>query len=110
VNQAAEANPATAHMFIINPLNGQRMDGLFSTHPRTENRVAALMELAGQGGPGNGGWRPGEQAAAAPMAGPRQPGSRVPGSRVPGSRMPGTGVPPGPWSRPTAPPRRNPWG
>ncbi|OYW08779.1 MAG: zinc metalloprotease HtpX, partial [Rhodospirillales bacterium 12-71-4] len=39
VNLTAEANPATAHMFIINPLSGQRMDGLFSTHPRTENRV-----------------------------------------------------------------------
>ena len=46
VNQAAEANPATAHMFIINPLSGARMDNLFSTHPRTENRVAALEQLA----------------------------------------------------------------
>ncbi|MFD1703650.1 zinc metalloprotease HtpX [Methylopila henanensis] len=45
-NYAAERNPATAHMFIINPLSGQRMDNLFSTHPATENRVAALMELA----------------------------------------------------------------
>lgn len=42
-NEAAEANPATAHMFIINPLNGQRMDGLFSTHPNTQNRIDALM-------------------------------------------------------------------
>ncbi len=33
VNVAAERNPATAHMFIINPLNGQRADNLFSTHP-----------------------------------------------------------------------------
>ena len=45
VNQDAERNPATAHMFIINPLNGQRMDGLFSTHPATENRIAALEQL-----------------------------------------------------------------
>ncbi len=44
-NAAAEANPATAHLFIINPLSGQRMDNLFSTHPATENRIAALMEL-----------------------------------------------------------------
>ncbi|GLK79294.1 zinc metalloprotease HtpX [Methylopila turkensis] len=55
-NHAAERNPATAHMFIINPLSGQRMDNLFSTHPATENRVAALMELArsmgGRGSPG----------------------------------------------------------
>jgi len=46
VNQRAEANPATAHMFIINPLSGARMDNLFSTHPRTANRVAALEKLA----------------------------------------------------------------
>jgi len=51
INQAAEANPATAHMFIVNPLSGMRMDGLFSTHPKTENRVAALRELAARMGP-----------------------------------------------------------
>ena len=45
-NEEAERNPATAHMFIINPLSGQRMDNLFSTHPATENRIAALNELA----------------------------------------------------------------
>ena len=42
-NDQAERNPGTAHMFIINPLNGQRMDGLFSTHPNTQNRIDALM-------------------------------------------------------------------
>ena len=47
VNQAAEDNPATAHLFIINPLNGQKMDGLFSTHPNTANRIAALEQMAG---------------------------------------------------------------
>ncbi len=46
-NPAAEANPASAHLFIINPLSGQRMDNLFSTHPATENRIAALQVLAG---------------------------------------------------------------
>jgi heat shock protein HtpX len=45
-NDTAERNPATAHLFIINPLSGQRMDNLFSTHPSTENRIAALNELA----------------------------------------------------------------
>lgn len=45
-NNAAERNPATAHMFIINPLSGERMDNLFSTHPNTENRIAALEEMA----------------------------------------------------------------
>jgi heat shock protein HtpX len=56
-NDAAERNPATAHMFIVNPLSGARMDNLFSTHPATENRIAALQELArrmGQGGFGGG--------------------------------------------------------
>jgi len=46
-NPDAEAHPATAHLFIINPLAGLGGDNLFSTHPATENRVAALMELAG---------------------------------------------------------------
>jgi heat shock protein HtpX len=47
-NYDAERNPATAHMFIINPLSGERMDNLFSTHPNTENRVAALERMAGE--------------------------------------------------------------
>jgi len=45
-NDDAERNPATAHMFIVNPLSGHGMDNLFSTHPSTENRIAALAELA----------------------------------------------------------------
>ncbi len=49
VNIEAERNPATAHMFIINPLNGQRADSLFSTHPDTQNRIDALMAMAGGG-------------------------------------------------------------
>jgi heat shock protein HtpX len=53
-NPDAERNPATAHMFIINPLSGERMDNLFSTHPNTENRIRALREMAGEGGGGTG--------------------------------------------------------
>ncbi len=45
-NEPAEQNPAVAHMFIINPLSGRGMDNLFSTHPSTENRIAALNQLA----------------------------------------------------------------
>jgi heat shock protein HtpX len=45
-NPTAERNPASAHLFIINPLSGARMDNLFSTHPATENRIAALRQLA----------------------------------------------------------------
>ena len=47
MNIGAERNPATAHMFIINPLNGQRMDNLFSTHPDTANRIDRLRRMAG---------------------------------------------------------------
>jgi heat shock protein HtpX len=57
-NENAERNPAMAHMFIINPLSGARMDGLFSTHPKAENRIAELERMAaewGQGGAQAGG-------------------------------------------------------
>jgi heat shock protein HtpX len=47
-NMTAERNPATAHLFIVNPLSGARMDNLFSTHPATENRIAALMAMTGE--------------------------------------------------------------
>lgn len=47
-NYDAERSPATAHMFIINPLSGQGMDNLFATHPSTDNRVAALQRLAAE--------------------------------------------------------------
>jgi heat shock protein HtpX len=50
-NEAAEHNPATAHMFIINPLHANVMDSLFSTHPATRNRVRRLREMAGATGP-----------------------------------------------------------
>ena len=49
-NHAAERNPATAHMFIINPLHAHKHDSLFATHPATENRVAALRAMAAQYG------------------------------------------------------------
>jgi len=66
----AEDNPATAHMFIVNPLTGQNMDNLFSTHPSTENRVARLRGMRPAQG---GGQRP-----AAPSA-PRGFGRRARG-------------------------------
>jgi heat shock protein HtpX len=50
-NQAAEQNPATAHMFIVNPLHAHSIDNLFSTHPNTENRIRRLRELTGAVGP-----------------------------------------------------------
>jgi heat shock protein HtpX len=79
-NMQAERNPATAHMFIINPLSGQGMDNLFATHPSTENRIAALQQLAAELG---------AQGAAARGSGAHYP-----------SR--------GPWGAGSA--RRGPWG
>lgn len=84
VNEAAEANPASAHLFIINPLSGLRMDGLFSTHPATANRVAALEEMAARMGPPPG---PERIPTTAPRVASR---------------------PAGPWSQQGR--RRNPWG
>jgi heat shock protein HtpX len=45
-NWQAERIPAAAHVFIVNPLTGQGVDNLFSTHPNVENRIAALKQLA----------------------------------------------------------------
>lgn len=66
-NEAAEANPATAHMFIVNPLHSRGADSLFSTHPNTRNRVARLRALAEEGGLSGAprpSFRPAQTAAA----------------------------------------------
>lgn len=68
-NHAAERNPATAHMFIINPLHAHKHDSLFATHPATENRVAALRAMSAQG-------RQGSRAAEQPMSTSRVPKTR----------------------------------
>lgn len=49
-NRTAEANPASAQLFIINPLHARSVDGLFSTHPKTEERVRRLRALAAEMG------------------------------------------------------------
>ena len=41
-----DANPATAHMFIVNPFSGRGLTSLFSTHPSTEARIAGLTARA----------------------------------------------------------------
>jgi heat shock protein HtpX len=46
-NENAEANPATAHLFIINPLHGRGADSLFSTHPSTQERIDRLLAMEG---------------------------------------------------------------
>jgi heat shock protein HtpX len=65
-NERAEQRPATAHLFIVNPLSGRGFDNFFSTHPSVENRIAALEEMAAE--MGRGGYRPQPQPAAAPRA------------------------------------------
>ncbi len=78
-NHRAEQNPATAHLFIVNPLSGMRMDNLFSTHPATENRIAALQDLARQ--MGKGGFisgSPSHYAGSVPASGPWSRRSRGP--------------------------------
>lgn len=47
-NEEAERNPATAHLFIVNPLGQHSVDSLFSTHPATANRIARLRAMAPQ--------------------------------------------------------------
>lgn len=46
VNLPAEQNPASAALFIINPLHAMRVDRLFTTHPPTEERIARLHAMA----------------------------------------------------------------
>ena len=74
-NPTAEAHPETAHLFIVNPLTGEGMDSLFSTHPNTENRIAALLELAREMGV--------DDNAGAANAGPWQRGADTTPSRGP---------------------------
>src|SRR5215468_2619988 len=61
-NQAAQANPAMAHLYIANPLSAGGMASLFSTHPPMEERIARLEAMGGQsnmqppGSPSRGPW------------------------------------------------------
>jgi heat shock protein HtpX len=76
-NEPAEAAPATAHLFIINPLTGEGMDNLFSTHPNTANRIAELeKQAAGMGISGRRSFRD-EPSSAGPWSG-TSAGSRGP--------------------------------
>ncbi|MBF0414834.1 MAG: zinc metalloprotease HtpX [Magnetococcales bacterium] len=42
----AQANPASSHLFIVNPLSGNFLAGLFSTHPPMEDRIHRLQQMA----------------------------------------------------------------
>ncbi|KAB2668083.1 zinc metalloprotease HtpX [Ochrobactrum sp. LMG 5442] len=87
-NEEAEHNPATAHMFIINPLSGRGADNLFSTHPDTDNRIAALEQMAAEMGIRSAGMAP---RAAAPSQ------SSGPWGNAGGNSNGGSGYR-GPWS------------
>jgi heat shock protein HtpX len=109
-DEAVEAHPAMAHLFIVNPLSGRGMDSLFSTHPAVENRIAALEDLAQAMGarpqataaprqPADetaGGWQPFRQ----PTEAPRQPGTFLGGRGIADSR----------WNRRRSSPAQGPWG
>jgi heat shock protein HtpX len=107
-NPDAERAPATAHMFIINPLSGERMDNLFSTHPATENRIAELRKMAVEFAA-----QPAQQQRARPQA-------RAEAPRADTGAVDTLGSSSGPWGAPSAdapqpprepePPKDNPWG
>jgi len=54
-NPQAEDNPATAHLFIVNPLHARAIGKLFSTHPPIGERIQRLREMADQPTPARGG-------------------------------------------------------
>jgi heat shock protein HtpX len=55
LNAPADANPATAHMFIVNPLHGG-MSGLFASHPPTAERIARLRAMVPAPAQSTGPW------------------------------------------------------
>ncbi|MGH6735355.1 MAG: zinc metalloprotease HtpX [Methyloceanibacter sp.] len=76
-NMTAERNPASAHLFIVNPLSGARIDNLFSTHPNVENRVARLADMAKAMGETGGAPRMSTEAAG-PWSGGERRATRGP--------------------------------
>lgn len=74
-SRVMDANPSTAHMFIVNPLSAQKLSSLFSTHPPIEERVARLN-----------GSRPAAPPQAADRAG-GNPKGRPSGTGYPGDTM-----------------------
>ncbi|MEM9047712.1 MAG: zinc metalloprotease HtpX [Pseudomonadota bacterium] len=92
--KTAENNPASAHIFIVNPLAGRRFDGLFSTHPNPANRIAALQQMARDMGS--------TQPSTAPPPAASQSASHTGSSKTSTARSPAFGMRRrrirGPWS------------
>lgn len=124
--ESAERHPGTAHLFIVNPLSGERMDNLFSTHPAVENRIRALRAMAQEGGGassgpsagsgagfGTGPWRGGRGARAASPE-PRMARGSAPAVDRKGKRArldePSPAVRRSPWDRRKPSGVRGPWG
>ncbi|WP_307189016.1 M48 family metalloprotease, partial [Azospirillum sp. B506] len=72
-NFQAEAHPATAHLFIANPLSGASMASLFSTHPDMGERVARLRAMAARTGSFTGGFGGGSGGGQTPPRDGRSP-------------------------------------
>src|SRR4051794_24712630 len=113
-DEAVEAHPAMAHLFIVNPLSGRGMDSLFSTHPEVENRIAALENHARSMGAT---WHAAPQPAVAPREGAyettggwqpfRQP-TEAP--REQGTFLGGRGIADSRWNRGRSSQAQGPWG
>jgi heat shock protein HtpX len=71
-NPEAERHPATAHLFIVNPLHGGGIGSLFATHPSMADRIARLRQMAAERG--QSGYQPASQPASfAPQRSSRGP-------------------------------------
>ena len=96
---SAERIPASAHLFIVNPLIGGTIDNLFSTHPNVENRINALEELARELGTAGFGEPPysdrGDPRAASPWSRADAPSNRGFAGR--GNPIPPRRTRGGPW-------------
>jgi heat shock protein HtpX len=100
-NAVAEANPATAPLFIVNPLHMKAVDNLFATHPSLENRIARRQEMAQRMGNDAADIDPAPRGAAGPWAAAAMATPDEPRRSGRGSAPSAGSVPPG---------SRGPWG
>ena len=100
MNEPAERSQSTAHLFIINPLNGRSMDNLFSTHPNTQNRIQALQQLADEWSNQPAPQNPQPRSQAPPQSPPPPPQREVFGRNAGQMRKPRATTPSiGPWGK-----------